>query len=87
MTTLEAKPMAFFFSPFSPLLGTRAPVAGASVPGTAALSIRLLSCSRRDMRTAVRLDATLKVRSGTRGEYPNFAVAALYILYMSDAFA
>jgi hypothetical protein len=43
MTTLEAKPMAFFFSPFSPLLGTPTPVAGASALGTAALSIVLLS--------------------------------------------
>jgi hypothetical protein len=41
MTTLETKPIAFFFRPFSPLLGTGvvgAPVDGRGV-GTAALSI------------------------------------------------
>ncbi len=46
MTTLETKPIAFFFSPLSPLLGAGVERAGAGLDaGTAVLSIsRLLSC-------------------------------------------
>jgi hypothetical protein len=41
MTTLETKPIAFFFSPLSPPLGPGPAELGGA--GTAALSMRLLS--------------------------------------------
>ena len=86
MTTLEAKPIAFFFRPFSPLLGTPTPVAGASVLGTAALSIRaplLFRCAKRQ-----RSSWTLRSSASRhKGRIPKFCNPGLYILYMSDVFA
>jgi len=54
MTTLETKPIAFFFRPLSPPLGVAAGRAGTSGMGAVALSIRCDGTAYRPMRTSGR---------------------------------